>query len=123
MPTSDSQPPATREELRQLAAELGQHSTEMRAELTVELRELRRDLGKLGQGLHRELRRSVEHASDRARTDFDLANARGQAQADEIFDHLRAIGSSLESRLILFIMIAAAVSVITLIGAMVHLLD
>jgi DNA uptake protein ComE-like DNA-binding protein len=122
MPSSDSQPPATRDELRQLVAELGQHSSEMKAELTVELHELRRDLGHLGRGLHQEVRRSAERASEQAQADAKLAVARARAQADETSDHLRAIGSGLESRLILSIAIAATVSVITVIGAMTYLL-
>ncbi len=121
MPLSDDEPAATREELHQLAAELDQHSSEMRSELTIELGELRHELSRLGLRLQREVRRSVEHATDLARADLDRAQSRQDAQVEEFTNHLRTIGSGLESRLNLAVTIAALVSVLTVIAAMVFL--
>ncbi len=121
MPLSDHERAVTREELRQLAAALGQQSSEMRSELTVELHELRRDLSRFGHCLRREVHQSVEHATDRTRTEFDLAQSKHDARVDEFSDHVRAIGSGVESRLIITIMMATVASVVIMIGAIVYL--
>ena len=114
MPDPKQPPPATGDELRQLAVELSHHSSELRTDLALELRELRQDV--LGV-----IRRQAEHGAEVARGEFRLTRAEQQHQAEATIDRLGALGAALESRLSAVVIIGHVAAVLLVIVAVAYL--
>ena len=111
---SDPIEPPTGDELRQLAVELSQQSSELRTDLVFELRELSQHL--LGQ-----VRRQGEHGAELARAEFQFTRTEQQRQAEAMIDRLGALESALESRLSAMVIIGNVVGVVVVVLAMAYL--